>query len=121
MSPRVDPHLLEFVSEQPTQLRVKVGGKTLLMVHGSPWQPYGEYLRPGHERFHRCDELDADFLITGHTHTAFSQRFGRTLVVNPGSLGNSDDPQRRETVTYAIVDTESDDVQLLEFANPRFI
>ena len=119
-SARVDRNHLEFVDAQPLQLRVQVDGKSLLMVHGSPWEPYGDYLASHHPRFHRCDELDTDFLITGHTHTAFSRRFGRTLVVNPGSLGKSDDPDRRSTVTYAILDTASEEVELHEFANPLF-
>lgn len=119
-SKRVDADDLAFVSEQPMQVRTRVGGKTLLMVHGSPWEPYGDYLSPTNPKFQRCDELDADFVITGHTHLAFAARFGRTLVVNPGSLGRSDDPERRDTVTYAIIDTESDHVEVREFANPMF-
>lgn len=117
-SPRVDKDHLSFVSEQPLQMRVRFGSKILLMVHGSPWEPYGDYLAPGNPRFHRCDELDADYLITGHTHTAFASRFGRTLVVNPGSLGKSDDPSRRDAVTYAVLDTDSGEATLHEFANP---
>jgi putative phosphoesterase len=117
-SPRVSPPNLAFVSEQGTQLRTNVRGKSLLMVHGSPWEPYGDYLAPTNPRFQRCDELGADFLITGHTHLAFTARFGRTLVINPGSLGRSDDPDRRETVTYAVLDTDAETAELCEFANP---
>lgn len=119
-SSRVDPTLLEFVAAQPTELRVRVDGKELLMVHGSPWEPYGDYLSPTNPRFQRCDELGADFIVLGHTHTAFSKRFGRTLVVNPGSLGRSDDPERRSTVTYATLDTVTDEVVIHEFDNPLF-
>ena len=119
-SRRVSKEHLDFVSEQPTQLRVRVGSKTLLMVHGSPWEPYGDYLAANNPKFARCDELDADFVVTGHTHTAFSARFGHTLVVNPGSLGKSDDPDRRDLVTYAILDTDTDEVEIHEFHNPLF-
>lgn len=117
----IDRQHLEFVSGQPLQIRLTIGSKTLLMVHGSPWEPYGNYLSQHHPRFHRCDELEADFLITGHTHTAFSRRFGRTLVVNPGSIGKSDDPERRDKVTYAVVDTSSDEVTIHELDNPQLI
>jgi putative phosphoesterase len=117
-SARVSPERLAFVAEQGTQLRTSIGGKSLLMVHGSPWEPYGDYLAPTNPRFQRCDELDADFLITGHTHLAFTARFGRTLVINPGSLGRSDDPERRETVTYAVLDTDAESAEMCEFDNP---
>jgi putative phosphoesterase len=117
-SKRVDADHLEFVAAQPLQLRTTCGSKTLLMVHGSPWEPYGDYLMPSNPKFQRCDELDADFVITGHTHTAFTARFGRALVVNPGSLGKSDDPARRTTVTFGVLDTDSDEVTLHELPNP---
>src|SRR5439155_21880187 len=117
-SPRVSPELMEFVAQQPLQLRTSLGGKRLLMVHGSPWEPYGEYLRPGHPQFARCDELDVDYLITGHTHIAFAQRFGPTLVINPGSLGRSDDPNRPGVLTYAVLETESAEVEFHQLDNP---
>lgn len=119
-SARVGKDNLDFVSSQPLQIRVQVDGKSLLMVHGSPWEPFGDYLARNNPKFNRCDELEADFLITGHTHTAFTARFGRTLVVNPGSLGKSDDPDRRSSVTYAVLDTSSEEVELHEFDNPLF-
>jgi putative phosphoesterase len=117
-SRRVDTDHLEFVAGRPLQLRTRFGSKTLLMVHGSPWEPYGDYLMPGNPKFQRCDELEADFVVTGHTHTAFTARFRRTLVINPGSLGKSDDPARRMTVTFAVLDTASDEVVLHELPNP---
>src|SRR4051794_10519935 len=43
----VDPGALAFLGELPDQLEVKLNGKKVLMAHGSPWQPYNEYLYPG--------------------------------------------------------------------------
>jgi putative phosphoesterase len=117
-SPRVSPEQLDFVAGQSTQLRTRIGAKSLLMVHGSPWEPYGDYMSRTNPKFQKCDELGVDFLITGHTHTAFTARFGRTLVVNPGSLGKSDDPDRVDTVTYALLDTDREEATLCEFHNP---
>lgn len=116
-SARVDQRELDFVAEQQTQIRTRFGQKTLLMIHGSPWEPYGDYLSPQNPRFNRCDELGVDFVVTGHTHLAFSKRFGRTLVINPGSLGRSDDPERRNTVTYAVVDTDGECGTIFELPN----
>jgi putative phosphoesterase len=117
-SRRVDQDHLAFVAERPLEARTSFGGRQLLMVHGSPWQPYGDYLHPSSPKFSRCDELGADFLVLGHTHTAFQKRFGRTLVVNPGSLGRSDDPTCRDDVTYAVLDTDSGEAELFRFPNP---
>jgi putative phosphoesterase len=120
-SPRVDADHLAFVAECPIEIRASMGGRQLLMVHGSPWEPYGDYLSPVSPKFSRCDELGADFLILGHTHMAFQKRVGRTLVVNPGSLGRSDDPDARHDVTYAILDTDAEEAQLLRFPNPMLV
>jgi putative phosphoesterase len=73
-------------------------------VHGSPWPPHGDYLRPNDDRWQAADSLGADIVIAGHTHEPMVATFGSTLVVNPGSVG---EPRQREDRrgTYAVVDT----------------
>jgi putative phosphoesterase len=117
-SPRVDAEHLRFVADQGLEVRATFGQKQLLMVHGSPWEPYGQYLNPKSPLFARCDDLGADFLILGHTHEPFTVRHGRTLVVNPGSLGRSDHPSVGDTVTFAVLDTDTDHVEIRSFDNP---
>lgn len=109
---------LAFLSSVPSRIRTKIGGKDVLIVHGSPWEPYNQYLNASSPEFDRCEELDADIVILGHTHIPMVQRFGRTLVVNPGSLGNSREPGHSGTVSYATLDTASDEFTLHRFANP---
>jgi putative phosphoesterase len=120
-SPKVDRGHLQFVADQPTEVRAAFGEKRLLMVHGSPWQPYGQYLSPASPLFDRCDDLDVDYLILGHSHEPFRARRGRTLVVNPGSLGRSDHPSVGDTVTYAILDTDADHADICSFDNPLLV
>jgi Icc-related predicted phosphoesterase len=45
-------------------------------------------------------------------------RVGDTLVVNPGSLGQGGDPHHPGMVSYAILDTDSEEVIVHRFANP---
>jgi predicted phosphodiesterase len=45
-------------------------------------------------------------------------RVGRTLVVNPGSLGQRGDPDHPGLVSYAVLDTDSDEVTIHRFPNP---
>jgi putative phosphoesterase len=117
-SPRVDTDQLRYVSERPLEMRTVVDGHPLLLVHGSPWEPYGDYLHVSNPKFARCDELGADYVVLGHTHTPFVARFGDTLVVNPGSLGRSDDPALGDDVSYAVLDTGSGEAVIERFANP---
>ncbi len=114
---RTAPHVrksnLDAIEKTPDEIRTKVNGKTLLMTHASPWAPKGHYLYAGDPLFSRCDELDADYLIIGHTHVPMVERFGRTLVINPGSLTFSREPGAHGMLSYAILDTSSDEVTMM--------
>lgn len=79
-------------------------GRRIAMVHGSPWEPHGDYLRVHNPQWHRADELGVDILVVGHTHEPMVERFGSTLVVNPGSLGEPRQLDDRRG-TYAVIDT----------------
>jgi putative phosphoesterase len=118
-SPRVSARELAFVQAAPTELRRTIGGVRLLMVHGSPFPPYARYLDPDSPEFERAGELDADLVVLGHTHLPVARRVGSTLIVNPGSVGMSDQPARGDQVGYAVVDTSSGEVNLVSFDNPR--
>ena len=109
----VDDTLVEWLRGQPETIEMDPGGKRLLMVHSTPWTY--DYVFPGSREMRRFAEVEADFVLGGHTHALFSARFGRALVVNPGSAGHSRDKGEGLKLSCAILDTVTDDVQLLEF------
>ncbi|MDO8733272.1 MAG: YfcE family phosphodiesterase [Actinomycetota bacterium] len=109
---------LELVAAAPESLRTTMNGKSLLMLHASPWTPKGHYLFAGDPLFQRCDELDADYLILGHTHVPMVQRFGRTLVINPGALAYSE--ALGALGEYAILDTNTDEVTQRKYTKQSF-
>jgi predicted phosphodiesterase len=112
--PHVGAANLRFTEEAPFRLRTNVGGKTLTMVHANPWAPDNQYLGPQNRLFDRCDELDTDFLVLGHTHVPAVFRRGRTLVVNPGSLAMSREPGAPlGTLTYAVLDTDAEAAEIV--------
>jgi putative phosphoesterase len=117
-APHVRQRNLVRLRQTPAHLRVRVGGKTLSVFHANPWAPDNRYLYEGDPLFGRCDELDTDYLILGHTHVPMSARFGRTLVVNPGSLTFSRDPGAEGTITCAVLDTDTDEVELIRGPRP---
>ena len=100
----VDDDAVQWLAALPLRYEAEVDGCRVLMVHGSPWAPHGDYLRAGNDQWQRADELGADILITGHTHEPMVATFGTTLVVNPGSVG---EPRQRDEPggTYAVIDT----------------
>ncbi len=110
---------VEFLRSVPTRIDVRVGGKRLTMVHGTPWAPYTDYLHSRSPLLDRCADPDIDILVTGHTHVPLVRRIGPTLVVNPGSLGQSREPGQRGTVSYATLDTETEEVVVVRLPNPQ--
>jgi putative phosphoesterase len=113
---RSAPHVrranLEYLESAPTTIRTTIDGRTLTMVHANPFADDYRYLYPGDTLFDRCDELDTDYLVLGHTHIPSAVRHGRTLVINPGSLMFSRDEGGHGRPTYAILDTTTDEVRL---------
>ncbi len=118
--PNVRRENLDFMAAAPKQRQLGLSGKRLLMVHASPFAPFTDYLYPGSPQLARCADVDADFLVLGHTHVPMATRVGGTLVVNPGSLGQGGDPDYPGMVSYAVLDTDSEEVTIHRFPNPLF-
>ncbi|HEX3957722.1 MAG TPA: metallophosphoesterase family protein [Trebonia sp.] len=120
---RSAPHVrrgnLDFVAGIPSRIDTVVDGRRLLMVHGCPWPPYDRYLNSADPDFRQCGELGADILIMGHTHVPVCERVGRTLVINPSSLGNSLDATGFGMMSYALLDTASEEVTMVRRPKPE--
>jgi len=110
---------LDFLTALPYRVDLHIDGKHLVMVHGSPFPPYNDYVTRGSVALRRCGDVDADFLVIGHTHVPLAERVNGTLVVNPGSIGESREHGFKDLVSYAILDTTTDEVEFVKFPNPR--
>ncbi|TMJ45611.1 MAG: metallophosphoesterase family protein, partial [Alphaproteobacteria bacterium] len=64
----IDRSLLCWLAEQPHRLELQLGEKRLLAVHSTPWEPRGAYVYPHSSLLERFGEVDADFVLYGHTH-----------------------------------------------------
>jgi len=62
----------------------------ILLAHGSPWST-DQYIYPdaNKELIERCDSGDLDYVFLGHTHYPFMYKAKHTLIINPGSVGQS--------------------------------
>jgi protein phosphatase len=63
----------------------------------------------------RLSEVDADYVVLGHTHTQMVERAGRALVINPGSTGEARDHSNGRRLSYAVLDTASGEVLIDNF------
>lgn len=90
---RLDTSQRAFLRSLPHLAQVERASTRFLLVHGSPRDPLYEYVRTleSADLAPMLDGLDVDVLFLGHTHVPMLRRVGRTLVVNPGSLGQPRD------------------------------
>jgi len=66
--------------------QLEIGGKLILLVHGSPWDPLNGYVYPDTD-LKRFFGLPFDIIFMGHTHIPFIHQSKGATVVNVGSCG----------------------------------
>jgi putative phosphoesterase len=101
---------LDYLGAMPWLIDVDVGGKRLIMAHGSPVEPLNEYVFPDSPALQRLAQVEADYIVLGHTHHQMAARVGRALVINPGSAGDPRDLRNGRRLSYAVLDTASGEV-----------
>lgn len=82
-----------YLSNLPSELRLKVAGKTLLLTHGSP-KDIDEHILPdlSEDKFRKWTEkAKADLVVVGHSHEQFWHQTGNVDFINPGSVGRPGD------------------------------
>jgi putative phosphoesterase len=117
--PGIDPELASWLAARPHRRALTTGGKRLLLVHSTPWEPRGAYIHPGSPLLAGFAEAEADVVLYGHTHQQLVERVGRVLVINPGSAGDARDPRNGGQLSCAVLDTASEEVAILEFPDPQ--
>jgi len=111
---RLEPRHVDFLRSLPLDATLEAEGLRVKVVHGSPTNQLYGYLYPWEMKRALCPgkarlrfvaedvedcDTEWDVLIVGHTHHQFSLRIGRTLVVNPGSVGQPRDGDPRASFT----------------------
>lgn len=114
----VESDALAYMAEQPASIETRVNGKRLVVVHGSPFEPHNEYIYPNSPSLARFAAIDADYVVLGHTHYQMAERVGGVLVINPGSAGEARDPRNTFRLSYAVLDTGTDEVTFDDFPDP---
>src|SRR5213082_1955810 len=59
----IDPLLAEWLANRPHRRELTIGGKRLLLVHSTPWEPRGTYIHPHSALLDRFGEADADIVM----------------------------------------------------------
>lgn len=108
---QLDTQQLDMLCSLPHPLELAVEGCRILLCHGSPWD-ISQYIYPDAEpeMLNRCAMQEYDLVVMGHTHYPKYLKIGRTLLVNPGSVGQ---PRNRQPgAHWALFDTESREISM---------
>lgn len=105
-----DERLSQLLS-LPKVRALEVDGRRALVCHGAPWDG-DAYVYPdaAPELWQRMAASGDDLVVYGHTHYPVVRQVGKTLVVNPGSVGQPRD--RRPGACWALWDTDRMNVEL---------
>ena len=117
-SQQVDQELLEWTRSRDYRFEMMIDDKRLKMFHSTPWDPRGEYIYPHSAALKKFAEVDTQFAIYGHTHTQLARDINGTLVINPGSAGHARSHVNGRQLSFAILDTETDQVVFDDFSDP---
>ena len=78
------PGNCDCVAGAPAERIVTLEGLRLLLCHGHTYQVKSSLLTAGYA----AEERQLDAFLFGHTHRPLVDRRGRTLFLNPGSIGD---------------------------------
>ena len=73
---------------EPAERLLEIRGKRILLCHGHTYGVKQSLLTAGYA----AEERQLDLFLFGHTHRPLVDRRGRTLFLNPGSIGASSRP-----------------------------
>lgn len=101
---------LDELCALPHPTEIEIEKYKILLCHGSPWSTE-EYIYPDADTnlLKRCSDTGFDVIVHGHTHYPAKHVVGKTLLVNPGSVGQ---PRNRQPgAHWAIFDAKTGEVQ----------
>jgi putative phosphoesterase len=81
---------IEFLRKLPLTDYVSLGGARFFLCHAAPSNPLFQYLpadSPDEVWKEEIKNINADYILLGHTHEPFQKRIGNRWVINPGSVG----------------------------------
>lgn len=106
---------MEFLRKLPMQIEMEIEGSRFHFTHGSPRSMY-EYIKPetpGEKVKEMIEDVDADFIIIGHSHIPFVRKIGDVTIVNPGSVGQPRDGDVR--ASCSLFDTDKNSAQIIRY------
>lgn len=90
----LDEDDINFLRKTALTDTFEMGGARFFLAHASPSGDLYRYLKPQTDLSIWMDEtgnIDADFILLGHTHLPMIIEIGKKTIINPGSIGQPRD------------------------------
>jgi len=99
-----------YLASLPRDVKLNAAGRRVMLTHGSPASVSEHlYFDTPEGRLRELAALaQADLIVVGHSHVAFSRRVDDVWFVNTGSVGRQDDGDPR--AGYAVLELDAGEV-----------
>jgi|SRR3989339_778013 len=87
----ITPDNYKWLTSLPITWGGFVGGLSMFLNHGSPWNPLHDYLYSNSTALSSLDTFHHDLISCGHTHRSHLRFSHKPYLLNPGSIGQSRD------------------------------
>ncbi len=115
----LNPCQRRYLADLPTSKIVNLEGWKFLLVHATPRDPMDEYAPPDPAFWApRLAGLGVDYVCVGHTHQPYTLEVGKTVVINPGSVGLPRDGDPRAGYAVVTIDASGVKVELKRIEYP---
>lgn len=104
----------KYLAGLPTSRWVTINGMRFFLVHATPRDSMDEFAPPDVEAWRRrLQNIDADYVLVGHSHIQFMLEVGKTTVINPGSVGlpRDGDP----SAAYAVITENGPELKRVQY------
>ena len=91
------PGNCDYRPQEPSEVILDLDGKRILLCHGHTYGVKSSLLSAGYA----AEEKNLDLFLFGHTHRSLLDKRGKTLFLNPGTIGEYG------RATYGIVTLEN--------------
>lgn len=107
------PDHAAWLGQLPQTWEGRLDDRAFLLVHGSPWDPLGDYLYEDNPRLAELARLDFDLIAFGQTHRFVHRCDGNHVHLNPGAVGQSRDRDTLACACAVMFDTRTMKIERL--------
>lgn len=98
---------LTYIQQLPKYMEIRLENKKIGIFHGGLNDYMNQRIYPDSHLNDALYGTNYDYLFLGHTHYHFTKTIGKTLLINPGSIGQ---PRDGKGFSYCILNTTNNEV-----------